>query len=49
VQEPGFKTARVKKLKKGAGERAQWLSALTAFLEVLGSIPSNHIVTHNHL
>ena len=34
---------------KGAGEMAQWLRALTALLEVLSSIPSNHMVAHNHL
>jgi len=31
------------------GEMAQWLRALTAFPEVLSSIPSNHMVAHNHL
>ena len=30
-----------------AGEMAQWLRALTALPE--GSIPSNHMVAHNHL
>jgi hypothetical protein len=34
---------------KGAGEMAQQLRALTALPEVLSSIPSNHIVAHNHL
>ena len=28
---------------------AQWLRALTALLEVLSSIPSNYLGTHNHL
>jgi hypothetical protein len=28
---------------------AQWLRALTALPEVLNSIPSNHMVAHNHL
>jgi hypothetical protein len=28
---------------------AQWLRALTALPEVLSSIPSNHMVVHNHL
>ena len=28
---------------------AQWLKALTALLEVLSSVPSNHMVAHNHL
>jgi len=33
----------------GAGEMAQWLRALTAYPEVLSSIPSTHMVAHNHL
>jgi hypothetical protein len=33
----------------GAGEMAQRLRALAALPEVLSSIPSNHIVAHNHL
>jgi hypothetical protein len=33
----------------GAGEMAQRLEALTALPEFLGSIPSNHMVAHNHL
>jgi hypothetical protein len=28
---------------------AQWLRAATAFPEVLSSVPSNHMVAHNHL
>jgi predicted metal-binding protein len=28
---------------------AQWLRAPTALSEVLSSIPSNHMVAHNHL
>jgi hypothetical protein len=32
-----------------AGEMAQWLRALMALPEVLSSIPSNHMVTHNHM
>jgi hypothetical protein len=32
-----------------AGEMAQWLRALRALPEVLSSIPSNHLVAHNHL
>jgi hypothetical protein len=32
-----------------AGEMAQQLRALTALLEVLSSIPSNHMVAHNYL
>jgi hypothetical protein len=37
------------KEKLGAGEMAQGLRALTTLLEVLSSIPSNHMVAHNHL
>jgi hypothetical protein len=33
----------------GAGVMAQWLRAPTAFPEVLSSIPSNHMMAHNHL
>jgi hypothetical protein len=32
-----------------AGEMAQQLRALAALLEVLSSIPSNHMVAHSHL
>ena len=35
--------------KGGAGEMAQRLRALAVLLEVLSSIPSNHIVAHSHL
>jgi hypothetical protein len=35
--------------KDGAGEMAQLLRALTGLSEVLGSIPSKHIMAHNHL
>jgi hypothetical protein len=34
---------------QGAGEMAQRLRALTALPKVLSSIPSNHMVAHNHL
>jgi hypothetical protein len=34
---------------RGAGEMAQQLRTLIALLEVLSSIPSNHMVAHNHL
>nr|AAR87817.1 unknown [Mus musculus] len=37
------------KTKPRAGEMAQRLRALTALLEVLSSILSNHMVAHNHL
>jgi hypothetical protein len=39
----------LKKISTGAGEMAQRLRALTALPEVLSSIPSNHMVAHNHL
>ena len=47
----GKKREREKKKKgrKGAGEMAQWLRALSTLPEVLSSIPSNHMVAHNHL
>jgi hypothetical protein len=32
----------------GAGEMVQRLKALTALPEALSSIPSNHMVAHNH-
>jgi hypothetical protein len=35
--------------KQGTGEMAQRLRALTALPKVLSSIPSNHMVAHNHL
>ena len=35
--------------KAGAEEMAQWLRALTVLPEVLSSIPSNHMMAHNHL
>jgi hypothetical protein len=39
-------------LRKRMTGKARWLSgqarALTGFLKVLSSIPSNHIVAHNH-
>jgi DMSO reductase anchor subunit len=39
----------IKNLLLGAGEMAQRLRALTALPKVPSSIPSNHIVAHNHL
>jgi hypothetical protein len=39
----------LKEWKVGAGEMAQQLRASTALSEVLSSIPSNHMVAHNHL
>ena len=38
-----------KKSDMWTGEIAQRLRALTALPEVLSSIPSNHMVAHNHL
>jgi len=38
-----------KKLYLRAGEMAYWLRELTALLKGLSSIPSNHMVAHNHL
>ena len=40
---------KIKICKYGTGEMAQQLRALTALPEVLSSIPSNHMVAHNHL
>jgi hypothetical protein len=40
---------RNKQTMEVSGEMAQWLRALTALPEVLSSIPSNHMVAHNHL
>jgi len=40
---------RIRRGVGGPGEMAQGLRALTAHAEVLNSIPSNHMVAHNHL
>jgi hypothetical protein len=48
-QEPPKTSTILKIRKRGAGEKAQWLRALTALAEVLSSIPSNPMVAHNHL
>jgi hypothetical protein len=32
-----------------SGEMVQWLRALTALPQVPSSIPTNHMVAHNHL
>ena len=37
------------KNKMWAGKMAQRVRALTALPKVLSSIPSNHMVAHNHL
>ena len=39
----------MKNTQMGAGEMAQWLRALAALPEVPRSIPSTHMVAHNHL
>ena len=39
----------IEKKSKGDGEMAERLRALTALPEDLNSIPSNHMVAHNHL
>jgi hypothetical protein len=39
----------IKSNSEGAEEMAQWLGAPTALPEVLSSIPSKHMVAHNHL
>jgi hypothetical protein len=41
--------SKCEKQRQRAGEMAQWLRALTTLSEVLSSIPSNHMVAHNHL
>jgi hypothetical protein len=38
-----------KEIKIGTGEMAHRLRALAALPKVLSSIPSNHVVAHNHL
>ena len=48
--QPGLhKETLSKKLKHRAGEMVQRLRALDVLPEVLSSIPSNHMVAHNHL
>jgi hypothetical protein len=39
---------KMKKKKRGAGEMAQRLRALTSLLKVLSSNLSSHMVAHNH-
>ena len=41
--------SNLEKAALGAGEMAQRLRALPALPKVLSSIPSNHMVAHNHL
>jgi hypothetical protein len=40
---------KTKKPDLGVGEMVQRLKTLTVLSEVLSSIPSNHMVVHNHL
>jgi hypothetical protein len=50
AREPGlYRETLTQEKIRGAGEMTQWLRALTALPEVLSSIPSNHMVAHNHL
>jgi hypothetical protein len=44
----GEKKNKKKKSGEGAGA-LKWLRALTVLPKVLSSIPSNHVVAHNHL
>ena len=46
---PGHVLLRCVRKQFRAGEMAQRLRALAALPEVLSSIPSNHMVAHNHL
>ena len=41
--------AVIKKIGPGAGEMAQQSRTMTALPGVLSSIPSSHMVAHNHL
>jgi hypothetical protein len=47
TDQTGFEFTKIAWLR--AGEMAQRLRALSALPEVLSSIPSNHMVAHNHL
>jgi len=49
VSEIGLREQSIENNVSPAGEMAQWLRALTALPEVLSSIPSNHMVAHDHL
>jgi hypothetical protein len=44
-----FKIIPESKSVRGAGEWAQQLRALAVLPEVLSSIPSTHMVVHNHM
>ena len=39
----------IRMIQLAAAEMAQWLKALAAFTESLGSAPSTHMVVQNHL
>ena len=41
--------SKFKHVNSAAGEMPQWLRGLSALPELLSSIPSNHVVAHNHL
>jgi hypothetical protein len=43
------KDSSLENANNGAGEMAQRLRALITLPKVLSSIPSNHMVAHNHL
>jgi hypothetical protein len=43
-----LRTCDLRLVSIGTGEMAQQLRALTALPKVLSSIPSNHMVAHNH-
>ena len=49
VEEDNQNKTEVRNYINRAREMAQWLRALTAVPEVLGSIPSNYMVAHNPL
>jgi hypothetical protein len=44
-----YKTIIIKNVTSRVGEMAQWLRAVTDLPEILSSIPSNHMLAHNHL
>jgi hypothetical protein len=49
MEETYYYTIMVRKVRYWAREMAQWLRVLTALLEVLSSITSNHMVAYSHL
>jgi hypothetical protein len=48
VEEEGWRMAKEKRNPR-VGEMAQQLRTLTALPEILSSIPSSHMLAHNHL